>query len=53
MERAPKEVWASQQAMLERLGREAAKLSDAQLEQAYRRQLKQVGETPALQACLG
>ncbi len=34
---------ASQKVMLERLGREAAKLSDEQLLQAYRRQLKQVG----------
>ncbi|MDP2430660.1 MAG: alkaline phosphatase family protein [Pseudomonadota bacterium] len=43
MEREPKEMLASQKTMLERLGREAAKLSDAQLEQAYRQQLKQVG----------
>jgi hypothetical protein len=43
MERDPKEVLASQKVMLERLGREAAKLSNEQLEQAYRQQLKQVG----------
>lgn len=43
MERDPKEVLASQKVMLERLGRGPAKLSDEQLEQAYRQQLKQVG----------
>lgn len=43
MERDPKEVLQSQKTMLERLGRDAAKLTDAQLEQAYRQQLKQVG----------
>lgn len=43
MEREPKEVLASQKAMLEHLGRPAAKLTDEQLVQAYRQQLKQVG----------
>ncbi len=43
MERDPKEVLQSQKAMLERLGRDRAKLSDEQLEQTFRQQLKQVG----------
>ncbi len=43
MDRDPKEVLQSQKAMLERLGRDAAKLTDEQLELAYRQQLKQVG----------
>jgi hypothetical protein len=42
MERDLDEVLASQQVMLDHLGRERARLSDAQLKQAYRRQLQQV-----------
>ncbi len=43
MERDLDEVVASQQAMLDRLGRERAQLSDEQLKAAYRRQLRQIG----------
>jgi hypothetical protein len=43
MERDPDEVLRSQQAMLARLGRERARLTDTQLKAAYRRQLRQVG----------
>jgi len=43
MERDLKEVLRSQRAMLERLNRDGGKLTDAQLEAAYRQQLKQVG----------
>ncbi len=42
LERDLDEVLRSQAAMLARLGRAAAKLSDAQLKAAYRRQLRQV-----------
>jgi hypothetical protein len=43
MERDPDEVLRSQQAMLARLGRERARLTDTQFKAAYRRQLRQVG----------
>jgi tetratricopeptide (TPR) repeat protein len=42
MDRNLKEVLASQRVMLENLGRDTVKLTDEQLEQAFRRQLKQV-----------
>jgi predicted AlkP superfamily phosphohydrolase/phosphomutase/Tfp pilus assembly protein PilF len=42
MERDLKEILKSQKIMLENLGRGSAKLTDEQLEQAFRRQLRQV-----------
>ena len=42
MERDLNEVLKSQQVMLDNLGRDRAKLSDEQLRQVYRQQLRQI-----------